>query len=247
MNKFQLLLQNPQKFFRLARERFNPKGRVSPIKRAEYKARYNMTLADWTIRHHTKIQTKHVTWMGIPLWKNVLDLHIYQEIIFEQRPEMIVEIGSAHGGSTLYFAHLCDILGKGSVVSVDVDHTQFQAKHDRITCITGASDASEVLHKVHELARGRNTLVIQDADHSKEAVLMDLNNYADLVPPGGYFIVEDGIIDVFHSGNGVGRSFDGPLCAVEEFLKQNRSFELDETRERYLITQNPKGYLRRLR
>jgi len=81
--------------------------------------------------------------MGIPIWKNVLDLHIYQEIIFEQSPDVIVEIGSAHGGSTLYFANLCDILDKGAVVSIDLSRDNYTVKHDRIIELTGNSTSEK--------------------------------------------------------------------------------------------------------
>jgi len=247
MSRFRLLLNNPRKFLRLVRERVNPRGKVSPIKRPEYRKHLNITLAEWSLYHQNHVLRDQVTWMGIPVWKNVLDLHIYQEIIFEQRPDVIVEIGSAQGGSTLYFAHLCELLGNGIVISVDVDHEPFQARHDRIVCVTGASDEAHVREEVHRLAADKPALVIQDGDHSKEAVLNDLRHYADLIPPGGYFIVEDGIIDLFHPGNGIGRSFDGPMCAVEAFLQERPDFEIDASRERYLLTQNPKGYLRRKR
>lgn len=246
MNKLDLLFHNPKKFFRLAVERANPLGRISPIKRLEYNEKLSRTLADWIIYHQNEIITKQVTWMGIPIWKNVLDLHIYQEIIFEQSPEIIVEIGAAHGGSALYFAHLCDIMKKGLVVSVDASHDSFLAKHDRILKITGNSTDEAIIHKVHDRVKGQNALIIQDADHSREVVLSDLRHYWNLVPVGGYFIVEDGITDVFNPGNGVGRNIKGPMYAVEQFLQENAHFEIDKTKERYLLTQNPKGYLRRV-
>ena len=244
---FELLLKNPHKFFRLIREHVNPRGKLQPIKRPEFHWRFSMNLAQWIIRHQKEILTTQVTWMGIPVWKNVLDLFIYQEIIFKQKPDFIVEIGSAEGGSTLYLAQLCDLLNHGEVLSVDLDHRQFKVDHPRIIKITGQSTDPKVIQKVHVIAQGKNTLIIQDADHSKEVVLADLNNYSDLVPVRGYFIVEDTIMDVFNPGNGVGRSIDGPLCAVEQFLRENKNFVVDESLERYIITQNPHGYLKRMR
>ncbi|MFQ5750655.1 MAG: CmcI family methyltransferase [bacterium] len=247
MNKLQLLFKNPMKFLRLILERSHPLGKLKAVKRSEYEARLSKTLAEWIIFHQNEIITKQVTWMGIPIWKNVLDLHIYQEIIFEQSPEMIVEIGSAHGGSTLYLANICDLLGKGTIVSVDLNRDNFMAKHERILALTGNSTNKDIIQKVHELVNGRAALVIQDGDHSKEIVLADLRNYSDLVPLNGYFIIEDTIVDVFNPGNGVGRTIKGPMCAIEEFLAENANFVIDEARERYLLTQNPKGYLKRVR
>lgn len=247
LGKLRLLCENPGKFFRLLIEHSDVRGKINPVKRAEYKDRLSLSLAEWIIYHQKEIATKQVKWMGLPLWKNVLDLHVYQEIIFEQSPEVIVEIGSACGGSTMYLAHLCDILGRGRVVSVDLSRDTFAARHDRIIEVNGNSTARHVIQKVHDLAAGKGALVIQDADHSREIVLADLCNYSDLVPLNGYFIVEDGIADVFNPGNGVGRMIKGPLHAVEEFVEKNTHFIIDQSRERYLITQNPKGYLKRIR
>lgn len=245
--RLNLLLKNPEKFFRLLLERVDVRGKTHAVKHPAYQEKLSQTLADWVIYHQKEIITKQVTWMGVPLWKNVLDLHIYQEIIFEMSPEVILEIGSAHGGSTLYFAHLCDILNKGTVVSIDVSREDFAVTHHRIVQLTGNSTDERIVRQAHEIARGKSTLVIQDGDHSKEVVLADLRNYSDLVPLNGYFIVEDTIADVFNPGNSVGRRLDGPLCAVEEFVRQNSSFIIDEDRERYILTQNPRGYLQRIK
>ncbi|MFQ5603292.1 MAG: CmcI family methyltransferase [bacterium] len=246
MSKFQLLFKNPEKFIRLVREHLNVHGKFAHIKRPEYQPRFSKTLSEWVIHHQNEILTKQVTWMGVPIWKNVLDLHIYQEIVFEQSPDFIVEIGTAYGGCALYLAYLCDILNKGTVVTIDVDHAECVAEHKRIIKITGKSQNPQVVEQVHRMVKASSALVIQDGDHSAEMVLQDLNNYADLVPVGSYFIVEDTIADVFNNGNGVGRSIDGPLCAVERFLAENTHFVVDKNRERYLITQNPGGYLKRI-
>lgn len=245
--RFNLLFKNPEKFFRLLMERVDLRGKIRPVKLPAYKKRFSQTLADWIIYHQKEIITKQVTWMGVPLWKNVLDLQIYQEIIFELSPEVILEIGSAHGGSTLYFAHLCDILNKGTVVSIDISREDFAVTHDRIVELTGNSTDERIVRKAHEIARGKSTLIIQDGDHSKEVVFADLCNYSDLVPLNGYFIVEDTVADVFNPGNSVGRRIEGPLHAVEEFVRQNSNFIIDESRERYIITQNPRGYLKRIK
>lgn len=244
--KLQLLLENPQKFLRLIVEHLDVRGKISPVKRPDYRKPFSKTLADWIIYHQREIITKQVTWMGIPLWKNVLDLQVYQEIIFDLSPEVIVEIGSAHGGSTLFFAHLCDLLNKGTVLSIDLARTDYVAKHERIIELTGNSTSEKIIRDAHEIVAGRDALVIQDGDHSKDVVLADLRNYSDLVALNSYFIVEDTITDVFNPGTSVGRMIEGPMCAVEEFLRENSRFVVDESKERYLITQNPKGYLKRI-
>lgn len=100
---------------------------------------------------------------------------------------------------------------------------------------------------VEKICKGKSTLVIHDGDHSKRQVLKDLKAYADLVSMSSYFIVEDGIIDLFHPSETIGSYQEGPLAAIEEFLTKDNRFEIDEARERYILTYNPKGYLKRVR
>ena len=185
--------------------------------------------------------------MGVRAIKNPLDAWIYQEIIYEVKPDIIVEIGSAEGGATLFLANILDFIGNGKVVSVDIDRTNYTVKHDRIIEITGDSRSPQVFKKVSDLCNGKKVLVIQDGDHRKDGVLADLRDYSRLVTVGSYFIVEDGIIDLFRSGDGIGMSEDGPLKATEQFLSENSKFEVDTTRERYILTYNPRGFLRRVK
>jgi cephalosporin hydroxylase len=233
-----LLAENPRLLLRKLATWLRPMRR-------DYRRRWDRGLRRWLIRYHTGILFDKVTWMGLPAWKNVLDAWIYQEIVHAVRPEIIIEIGNAHGGSTLYLAHLLDLVGRGEVIAVDIDHSQFQARHPRITTVTGDSLAPETLARVAELARGRQGLVIHDGDHSREHVLADLRAYAQFVQPGGYFIVEDTIIDLFRAGDGLG-SVNGPLGAVEQFVGEDPRFQIDAEREVFVLTFNPRGYLKRV-
>jgi cephalosporin hydroxylase len=185
--------------------------------------------------------------MGVRALKSPFDAWIYQEIIYEVKPDIIIEIGSAEGGSTLYFANLFDLLGKGQVISIDIDRTNFKVKHDRIVIITGDCSSQEVAGKVSQLCQGKKVLVIHDGDHSKDAVLRDLAIYSKLVSVSSYLIVEDGIVDLFKPGDGMGQLYEGPLKAVDEFLRSNTDFIVDMERERYLLTYNPRGFLKRIR
>ena len=215
--------------------------------RGEYHRRWSLTLREWLLYHQREIGFRQSTWMGVPAYKNPMDAWIYQEILHEVRPQVLVEIGSAQGGSTLYFAHLMDILGAGTVVSVDVDRARFRASHPRIEVVTGPSASPEIVARVRELAAGKTVLVIQDGDLRQGPVLDDLEAYAPLVTLGSYLIVEDGIIDLFEPGDSIGTVEEGPLAAVEEFVARHPEFVIDAARERYLLTYNPRGFLRRVR
>jgi cephalosporin hydroxylase len=95
----------------------------------------------------------------------------------------------------------------------------------------------------------RRTLVVHDADHTAEAVLRDLRSYADLVSPGSYFIVEDGVVELFHpsASTRLGWSRPGPLTAAREFLREDDRFVADWRRERYVATYSPNGFLKRVK
>lgn len=188
---------------------------------------------------HEVLMSHESEWMGVQVMKNPLDTWIYQEILHEVRPTAVVELGSAMGGGTLFFCHMLDLLGiDAPVISVDISHHRFVAEHPRITTITGDTTDPDVVARVHALCADRRVLIIHDASHMADVVLEDLRNYSELVAPGSYFIVEDGVTDFL---GGV----PGPVSAVERFLKETDAFEIDERRERFLFTYNPRGFLRR--
>ena len=222
---------------------------TSKVREADYAASYAMSVADWMIYHQERIVFDRVLWMGVKVLKNPLDCWIYQEILWEVQPEVVVEIGSYAGGGTLYLCHLCDSIGQGTIVSVDADRSYFEVRHPRLVEVTGHSGDPTVVARVAALCAAKRCLFIQDADHSKAAVLRDLRHYADLVSPGSYFIVEDGVVDVFdaRSAPQLGWHEPGPLAAIREFLAEDDRFEADRSRERYLITYNPCGFLKRVR
>lgn len=183
------------------------------------------------------------SYFGIQTLKSPIDAWIYQEILFESQPDVIVEIGNYHGGSALYLAHLCDSLGKGRVIGVDLSHKavpQQVLSHQRITLIEG--DACKSFDRVNSLVLpGEKVMVIEDSAHSYENTLNVLRIYSPLLRAGDYFIVEDSIC---HHGLDVGPK-PGPYEAIEAFLAESPDFESDRTRERFFITWNPKGYLKR--
>ncbi|NPA24236.1 MAG: hypothetical protein GXO34_00225, partial [Deltaproteobacteria bacterium] len=198
----------------------------SPIRiiDSEYEEFNRMNLAAWIDYHQREVVFEKVSWMGIPTLKNVLDLWIYQELLYRVKPDLVIEMGSFRGGSTLYLAQLLEQMDCGRVLSVDLDHSRFEAKHPRISILTGATQDPEVIGQVKKQAAGQRVLVIHDADHNRETVLADLHAYADLVAVGSYFIVEDGIVDLFPSGTLLGDTLPGPgpLPAIREFLAADR-------------------------
>jgi cephalosporin hydroxylase len=183
--------------------------------------------------------------MGKHVFKCPLDLWVYQEIIFEIKPDLIIESGTYHGGSAFFFAHILDIIGKGEVVTIDVDRMPDMPVHDRIKYLEGSSISDEVVAKISESAEGKkNVMVFLDSDHKKEHVIQELNMYHKFVTPGSYLIVEDSNLNghPIYTGFGVG---PGPMEAIEEFLPSHPEFEIDKSREKFLLTFNPNGFLKK--
>ena len=116
-----IISQAARRLRKYYRNRASAKSGISHHSQMDYSERFQMTLREWLIYHHKDIVYDKCTWMGVRALKNPFDAWIYQEIIYEVKPDVIVEIGSAEGGSTLFFANLLDLLGSGTVVSVDID------------------------------------------------------------------------------------------------------------------------------
>jgi len=183
------------------------------------------------------------SWLGVPMQKCPLDLFVYQEIIYETRPAVIVETGTAAGGSALFLASLCDLLGQGEVITVDIED-RCQVQHPRMTRLLGSSTDPAVVARIGQQVRGRPAMVVLDSDHSKEHVLAELRAYSPLVPVGFYLIVEDTNIH----GHPVGWRYGaGPSEAIAEFLRQCDAFVVDRRCEKHLLTFNPGGFLRRIK
>jgi cephalosporin hydroxylase len=184
------------------------------------------------------------TWLGAQALKNPLDLWVYQEIMFETRPELVVETGTYRGGSAFFLASICDLLGVGEVVSIDIEPLRDDyPSHERITYLGGRSSTDAgVVSEIRARAEGKRALVILDSDHSQAHVEAELAVYAPLVPVGCYVIVEDSNIGQIRKD-----LLPGPLEAIQTFLAGTEEFVIDGGREKFLITWNPSGYLRRVR
>jgi cephalosporin hydroxylase len=186
---------------------------------------------------------KRTFWLGVPAQKTPFDLWTYQELLYEVRPRVIVETGTAHGGSALFLATVCDALRRGEVVSVDIHDPGGRPRHPRITYVEGSSTSPEVFRRVVELVAGREpVLVVLDSDHARDHVLEELRLYAPLVTPGSYLVVEDTNVNgrpVFPDHG------PGPAEALEAYLGEGAEFDVDADREKFGLTFNPGGYLRR--
>jgi cephalosporin hydroxylase len=204
--------------------------------------RRELNRAAWEARQQTAFRNH---FLGVPLLKLPTDLWNYQELLSELRPNLVVETGTYRGGSALYLASICDLLGNGRVITVDAERWGEPPEHPRVEHLIGSSVSGDVRQRVERAAAGcERVLVILDSDHRREHVLAELRAYADLVTAGSYVVVEDTNINGHPVEPGWG---PGPMEAVEAFLAEDSRFAPDPERERHFLTSNPRGYLRRVR
>jgi cephalosporin hydroxylase len=191
-------------------------------------------------------------WRGVPVSKLPTDLWIYQELIFELQPDLIIETGTAHGGSAAFMAALLDGNRRGRIITIDPQHYENRPDHPRVEYWTESSTAPAVVERLMPIAAGCTTvMVILDSAHSTDHVRREIELYAPLVTLGSYLIVEDGYVDgnpllpdyvdMYDQGKG------GPQAAIQELLATSDAFQVDPSRHKFLATFNPNGYLKRIK
>lgn len=197
------------------------------------------------------------TWLGRPIIQYPQDILALQEIIWQVKPDLVVETGIAHGGSLIFSASMLELLGgDGEVIGVDIDireHNRIEIeKHPmfkRITMIQGSSIDDEIAERVYQFARDKKRIVvILDSNHTHAHVSRELELYSPLVKKGSYLVVFDTVVedmpDDFFPDRPWSRG-NNPKTAVREFLKKNSRFEVDrEIENKLLITVAPSGYLK---
>lgn len=186
-----------------------------------------------------------VTYKGVPCIKCPFDYVIYQMILDEVNPDLIIEIGTNKGGSTLYLADLLELNGKGILHSIDIKDEcgDLVKNHPRIKLFKEGWIEYDL-----GLAREFDkVLIIEDSSHEYKNTLDVMNKFWPLVSIDSYFIIEDGII------NDLGRINQyqgGPVKAIKEFLPKNDSFQLDTKWLNFFgesATFNTLGYLKRIK
>lgn len=186
-----------------------------------------------------------MSYRELPLRKCPFDYVIYQMIIFETKPDLIIEIGTDKGGSALYLADLLDILGKGLLHTIDIkdELSDIVKNHKRIVPFYKG-------WQHYDIRKSRNfdkILIIDDSTHYYEDTLEILNVFSTLITVGSYFIVEDGIVDSL----GLSKDYNGgPVKAIDKFLQQNHDFIVDKKWCNFFgenATFNVNGYLKRIK
>jgi len=255
-----------KEFFQERNQRIQQFSKDEPFKELSRK---------WLEESMRKSYVYNFSWLGRPIIQNPIDVVAMQEIIWEVKPDLIIETGIAHGGSLVFSASMlamldyCDAIQQKSVLDVskparkvlgiDIDiraHNRAAIEthpmSNRIEMIQGSSIASEVIDQVKAHAKGfEKILVCLDSNHTHDHVLAELQAYAPLVSVGSYCVVFDTFVedvpaDVF--GNRPWHPGNNPKTAVWEYLKSHPKFEIDKSiQDKLLITVAPDGYLKRVK
>lgn len=202
------------------------------------------------------------SWMGVPIIQLPADVMATQEVIWQTKPDIIIETGVARGGSVIFMASILEMIGSGQVIGVDVDirahNRETIEEHPmskRISLIEGGSTDLETLEKVKALIpKGASVMVVLDSDHSYEHVLQECRFYGDLVTNDCFLVVADTLVGhieeseapqkrarILHRG-------DDPLRALNEYLSENDRFEVDEViNGKLVLSSSPGGYCRCLK
>ncbi len=218
----------------------------------------------WMDLVNRKKYSYHFEWLGRPIIQYPQDIVAMQELIWEVKPDLIIETGIAHGGSLIFYASMlellvqCGVIENGEVLGVDIEirphNHQAILEHPmskRITMLQGSSIDPAIVAQIKEKAKGKQRVMVTlDSNHTHDHVFAELQHYAELVSVGSYCVVFDTVIedmpdDMF--GNRPWSKGNNPKTAVELFMQQNRQFEIDErVTNKLLVSVAPKGFLKRI-
>jgi cephalosporin hydroxylase len=246
----QKLMSNPiLKFQQEKQDRINSFGKKSALRDAAHQ---------FNVESNKEMYSYNFSWMGRPIIQYPQDMVAMQELIWEIRPDLIIETGIAHGGSLVYYASIMELIGHGEILGVDIDIRDHNRKAieehpmaKRINMIQGSSIDPAVIEQVKKKAEGKSRIMVSlDSNHTHEHVLAELKLYSPFVTKGSYLVVFDTIVEDMPTGmyDRPWDKGDNPKTAIWEFLESNKDFEVDRSIDnKLLISVAPEGYLKRTR
>ncbi|MDO8492264.1 MAG: cephalosporin hydroxylase family protein [bacterium] len=235
------------------------KERIENVKRLGKDKRLKFLALKFTIESLRNKYSYNFDWLGRPIIQHPQDIVAIQELIWEVKPDLVIETGIAHGGSLILSASILELLGgNGKVLGIDIDirkHNRVEIERHRmfkrIIMIEGSSIDGEVVKKARSLAKGKKVAVFLDSNHSHAHVLRELELYSPFVSKGSYIVAFDTIAEYMPKGSIVNRLWgkgNSPATAVAVFLKKNKNFANDRSIEnKLLITSAPGGFLKRIK
>lgn len=215
---------------------------------------------DWMVHADRYRYSYNFSWMGRPVIRYPSDLVIQQEIMWNVRPDLVIETGIAHGGSVVFSASMQFMMGiEPNVVAIDIDirshNRELIESHpvgQHVTMYQGDSVDPDIIEKVRRHCEGKSSvMVVLDSSHTHEHVLAELEAYSGFVSVDSYLLLPDTLIEFFPEGHyAAERPWDvgnNPHSAMRSFLNQNSNFIVDvEFSSKGVISEAPDGYLRRI-
>lgn len=242
---------NPiQQFQQDVLERIEALGEDEEIKKLAVK---------WVFESLSRHYVYNFSWLGRPIIQMPQDTVALQELIWAVKPDLIIETGVAHGGSVIFSASMLELIGgKGKVVGIDVDiraHNRDEIENHRlfkrIKLLQGSSTDKKIVAEVKKIAKGKKKIMVfLDSYHTHDHVLEELRLYAPFVSKDSYLVAFDTWVEFMPPKFYPDKPWDkgnNPYTAVQDFLAENKDFELDKRIENKLqITLAPGGYLKRI-
>lgn len=233
--------------------------RVRLIESNAHNENLNKAAKDFNIESNRAKYSYNFSWMGRPIIQYPQDMIVMQEILWELKPDLIIETGIAHGGSLIYYASILELIGKGEVLGIDIDIREHNKKeienhpmYKRIKMIQGSATDELIVEEVKAHTKDKSTiLVCLDSNHTHDHVLREMELYSPFVTIGSYLVVFDTIVEDLPNDLYPDRPWNvgnNPKTAVYEFLKKNNNFEINKSIDhKLLISVAPEGYLKRVK
>jgi cephalosporin hydroxylase len=228
------------------------------IKRMGKDNEFEKISQQWFLHSLKHEYSYHFEWLGLPIIQYPQDIIAYQEIIWNVKPDLIIETGIARGGSLVLSASILQLIGKGQVLGIDIDIKKENLKKiethvlkKRIKMIQGSSTDKNIIKQIKKIAKNKKKImVVLDSNHTHEHVLKELESYSQFVKKGCYIIVFDTIIEdipqrIAKKSKRLWGKGNSPKSAVKEFLKKNSRFIIDtRISDKLQISVAPSGYLK---
>jgi len=207
-------------------------------------------------RVYRSIDWDHMTWLGVRAEQNPNDVWSYQQIFFETKPDFVVETGTGAGGGALVWATLLSVINpQAKVLTIDILDGCAAARklplfQEKVEFFLGSSTSSQILDAIRKRVAGKKVIVILDSNHQRWYVLQEMKLYGDLVPVGGYLLVQDTNVNGHPTYPTHG---PGPWEAVDQFMQAGgrshggATFEIDRSRELLFFSMHPRGFLKRVK
>jgi cephalosporin hydroxylase len=209
------------------------------------------------------LETKYVynfDWMGFPIIQFPSDILVLQEILFKEKPDIVIECGIGRGGSLIFYSSILKLIKKKfKIVGIELSLGKNKKRIKKspfsknITLIEGSSTDEITVNKIKKILKNyKKPLIILDSNHTHKHVLDELNIYSKFIKKNGYLIVLDSLIEFINKKhNDPKKGFkkgNSPYTAIIEFLKRNSKFKIDPYFEnKALITSAPSGFLKKIK